>query len=160
MSNQKAPLPDADKAFVQQDPIVLLAMCVWGESRGEEQLPAKLGVACVVRNRVATHGRYGIGYSGVIVKPHQFSCFTPGDANYPKLLHPLLHGTQDTWEACYTAAYTVENGTQPDLTSGAVFYYSLPLTQPPTRKDGTLAWGSVEHTVTIGGLSFWKELLR
>lgn len=158
MTTEKAPLPDVAKAFAEQDPLVLLAICVWGESRGEP-LPAKLGVACVVRNRVAT-GRYGHGYAGVILKPYQFSCFTPGDANFPKLLHPLSHGTEETWDACFTAAYTVLNGSQPDVTDGAVFYYSLPLTQPPTHKNGTVAWGSVEHAVTLGGLSFWKELLR
>lgn len=152
------PLPDPDKPFAAQDPLVLLAVCNWGEARGEG-IEAKLGVSCVVRNRVKT-GRYGQGYAGVILKPHQFSSFTPGDPNYPKLLHPLLYEPEAIWNECYAAASAVYDGTQPDVTNGAVFYFSLPLTEPPKKKDGSCAWGRVEHTVTLDGLSFWKELLR
>lgn len=56
-----------------------------------------------------------------------------------------------------TAAHVVYWGSQSDTTQRAVFYYSRPLKAPPTKKDGTCAWGSVEHCVDIGGLSFWRE---
>lgn len=149
-------LPDPTKPFTSQDPVVLLACTVWGEARGEG-MDGKIAVACVVRNRVGKQGKYGWGFTGVILRPHQFSCFDAGDPNHDKLLEPLKHGTIDTWQACLTAAHVVYWGSQTDITGGACFYYSKPLTSPPRKHDGTLAWGSVAHCIDIGGLSFWRE---
>src|SRR5690349_18676751 len=91
--------PDPAKPLAEQDPCVLLAMCIFGEARGEEY-EAKVGVGCVVRNRVGHQGKYGHGYQGVILKPYQFSCFNHGDPNAPKLLHPLEHERPEIWHQC------------------------------------------------------------
>lgn len=157
MPNLVAPLPDPGVPLAAQDSCVLLAMCIFGEARGDIA-EAKVGVGCVVRNRVGLQGRYGHGFPGVILKPYQFSSFNDNDPNHSKLLRPLDHEKPEVWDACYTAAYITYWGSQRDITDGAVFYYSKPLKAPPRKKDGTLAWGSVEHTVDLGGLSFWKEL--
>lgn len=149
-------LPDPHLPFEHQHPLVLLAMCIWGEARGEG-MAAKIGVACVVRNRVGYQGKYGEGFSGVILKPYQFSSFNAKDPNRAKLLEPLDHDSVDVWQACLTAAHVVYWGSQSDTTHGAVFYYSRPLKAPPLKHDGTCAWGSVAHCVDIGWLSFWRE---
>lgn len=121
------PLPDSALPFDEQDECVLLAICIWGEARNQS-MQGKLGVACVVRNR-ALHGGYGFGYRGVILKPWQFSSFNLDDPNRGKLLNPTGHEPAEVWESCYTAAYLVRNGS-PDVTDGAVFYFSPPLTKP------------------------------
>lgn len=151
----EVPVPDPSKAFTEQDEVVLLACCIFGEARNQSTL-GKIGVACVVRNRVLT-GRFGHGYTGVILRPFQFSSFNGNDPNRAKLMEPLKHESAEVWASCYTAAYVVHAGSQPDITQGAVFYYSKPLKSPPMKKDGTCAWGSVASTVVIGGLSFWRE---
>lgn len=144
------PLPIPGKPFQDLDDLTLLACCIWGEARGEGA-EGKIGVGCVVRNRVNTAPKYGRGWNGVILKPWQFSSFNANDPNRDKLLTPLAHGTEETWRACYAAAATVYFGESPDVTNGAVFYFSRPLIAPPN------AWGNVQHTADIGGLHFYRE---
>lgn len=144
------PIPDPSKPFEQQDPLTLLAMCVWGESRGVND-QAKSAVGCVVRNRVGYMGKYGHGFPGVILKPYQFSSFNANDPNRAKLLYPVKEEGQAVWDACYAAAEGVYWGRTTDPTGNAVFYYSVPLTAPPR------AWGDVAPTVVIGGLHFYRE---
>lgn len=121
----------------------LLALCIWREARGEGMF-GRRGVGCTVRNRVG-HGGYGSGYSGVILKHYQFSSFNLSDPNSSKW---PADGTLD-WMGCLAEANEVLGGCD-DVTNGALFYFSQPLTQPPP------AWGAVIPTASIGHLSFWK----
>jgi N-acetylmuramoyl-L-alanine amidase len=148
-----APVPDPAKPFEAQDPCILLGMCIFGEARGESY-PAKLGVGCVVRNRMLAKGKYGQDYSGVILKPWQFSSFNENDPNRAKLLAPLEHDVESVWALCYSAALAVFCGGCEDATGGAVFYHDSSLLQAPR------AWGSVQHTVRIGRLQFYRENFR
>jgi spore germination cell wall hydrolase CwlJ-like protein len=145
-----APLPDPSKPFTAQDETVLLSMCIWGEARSCS-FAAKLGVANVVRNRMLD-GRYGgLSWTSVILHPWQFSSFSPADPNYPKLLRPTEYEPTGVWDACYFVANIMHKAQQPmDNTHGATFYFSAPLTYPPH------AWGSCEHTITIGPLHFYR----
>lgn len=146
----KAPLPDPSRAFAEQEPVILLAMAVFGESRGVS-MEAKLAVACTVRNRVQAK-TFGNDYVGVLLKPHQFDCFSAADPNSSKLLRPLDYEDVVTWEACFTAAYLVHGGSAADSTHGAVFYHSFPeATAPP-------AWGRVELTEQISPFWFFRPL--
>lgn len=146
-----APLPDPNKTFFGQAEDVLLACCIFGEARGES-LQAKIGVACVVRNRAHLNLRYmgGASFAGVILQPYQFSSFNFNDPNRGKLLRPLLHDPANVWAECYRAAVAVYHDDCADVTNGALFYFSPPLTEAPK------AWGNVSHTATIGHLQFYK----
>lgn len=145
------PLPDPNKRFFGQDPEVLLAMCIWGEARNQSY-DAKVGVGCVVRNRAQRNLRYmgGSSYSGVILQPYQFSSFNANDPNRDKLLRPLMHEPQSVWAECYRAAVAVYRENCADVTGGALFYFSPPLTEAPH------AWGSVMFTAKIQDLEFYK----
>lgn len=143
------PIPDPSLPIENQDPLTLLAMAIWAESRNQKTF-AKIGMASVVRNRVS-QGKYGQGLSGVILKPYQFSSFNHNDPNRIKMLTPVQHDGQHVWDECYWVAQGVSSGYLDDPTTGAVFYFSLPLTAPPH------AWGDVVQTCVIDGLSFYKE---
>jgi spore germination cell wall hydrolase CwlJ-like protein len=130
------PYADLDEAH-------LLALCIWREARGEGML-GRRGVGCVVRNR-ANHGGYGPGFAGVILKPYQFSSFNVTDPNSTRW---PTDGTID-WMGCVSEAHEVIMGCD-DVTNGALFYYSPPLTAPPH------AWGPVIATAHIGNLNFYK----
>lgn len=147
-----APLPNTSKPFSEQDPVVLAAMCAFGEARNQSD-EAKAGVLCVVRNRVKLARPYmgGKSWSGVILHEHQFDCFSKSDPNSRKLLNPLHFESEKVWEACYMAAFRVYTLGIPDSTKGAIFYFSTPIVEPPK------AWGSVEFAVQIDGLKFWRE---
>ena len=142
--------PDLKKPFNQQDSDVLLAMAIYGEARGES-FDTKLGVACVIKNRLRAghyyYKPYCNTYRGVILKPYQFSAFNRNNPNRKKL---YVNIGDIVYENCYLAGYLIKQNILGDRTGGAVFYFSKPLIIPPK------AWGDVEHTKTIGGLSFWK----
>lgn len=146
-------LPTSDKLLSDQTPLTLLACCVFGEARNQSR-DAQIGVACVVRNRVRLNRSYmgGSTWAGVLLKPYQFDCFLPAGPNYRKLLKPLDFESPSVWEACYEAANAVYSLGVPDITKGAIFYYSNPVTAPPR------AWGRVEFCVTLDGLHFYKPV--
>lgn len=128
----------------------LLALCIWREARGEGML-GRRGVGCVVRNRVNAGWLRNDTYQGVILHPYQFSSFNApprthiSDAN--ESLWPLDGDVN--WMGCLAEANDVLAGCD-DVTNGAMFYYSPPLSAPPK------AWGPVVATASIGRLAFWK----
>lgn len=122
----------------------ILALCCWREARGEG-LTGKRGVACVVRNRINANSFFGHDWHSVILKPYQFSSFNTNDPNSDK----WPADDDPSWIDCCDVAQMVIDGAQ-DVTNGALYYYSPPLTAPPP------AWGHVTATVTIGRLNFCK----
>ena len=118
-------LPNPELPIEKQDELILLAMLVWGESRGESD-DAKLAVANVVRNRVLAGIYGGDSWYSVILSPEQFSCFNSNERS--KLLEPLKWDSEKTWESCYNVAYSVYLGTAKDNTmydgKRATHYYS------------------------------------
>jgi spore germination cell wall hydrolase CwlJ-like protein len=152
-------LPDPNLPIEAQAEDVLLAMCIWGEARGQCDA-ARLGVANVVRNRVLNpRARYGAGWRGVILKPWQFSSFNADnpqtlrneeDVNRHKLLGPLKHAPKAVWESCFAIAAAVMAGTLEDNTSGATHYFDDSLKQPP-------GWAACYvPTVKHGSLNFFR----
>lgn len=133
------------------DPAQLLALCIWREARGES-IAAKYGVAWVIMNRCKMAPAQGFKHDvpGNILHPWAFSSFMEGDVNATKYPEP----TDPSWQDSLTVAESVTRTEDP--TNDAVFYFSLPLTSPPLKKDGTCAWGNVEHAASIGGLQFYR----
>jgi spore germination cell wall hydrolase CwlJ-like protein len=125
------------------DPVQLLALAIWRESRGES-LAAKLGVAWTIRNRCSMAPAQGFksDIAGNVLKPWAFSSFMQGDPNSVKYPAP----TDQSWLDSLAAAQAIEA----DPTMGAVFYYSAPRSQPPHE------WGAVEHSADIGNLHFFR----
>ena len=141
-------LPDPHRALHAQDEDVLLAMCIFGEARGESDA-AKLGVANVVRNRVRLGPHFGVGWRGVILKPAAFSCFRHRDPNRRKLLEPLSFEQRPIWETCSRIAREVYDETGPDNTTGATHYYDDSIAKP--------RWAHFyQPTVKIGRLNYYR----
>jgi len=125
-------------------PSVLAALCIWREA-SNQAYSAMLGVAFVLRNRITP----AHDLVHVITQHAQFSSMTiPGD---PNLVRWPQSG-DSAFAACCTAIETVFGGgtSVPDPTHGATFYYSPPLTTPPS------AWGPVVMTAVIDQLTFCK----
>ena len=148
-------LPDPTRAMEAQEEDLLLAMCVFGESRGQCD-EAKLGVANVVHTRMKDpRRRYGHGWSGVILRPLAFSCFNRMDANRKKLLCPLDWEKPEVWQACWEIARKVYEGTEPDNTQSATHYYDDSLVR---RGGHPPLWAErMSPTVKIGSLNFFRE---
>ena len=125
----------------------LLALTLWREARGEDY-DAKVGVGCVIRNRVRMAPAQGFrsNYLGNILKPYAFSSFNHNDPN--ATLFPMSTALPSWVECCKAAEAVMANCGDP--TSGAVFYFSPPVEYPPKE------WGNVIPTVKIGRLRFYK----
>lgn len=123
-----------------------MALCIWREARGESA-QGKTGVGCVLRNRAAISPREGFAKDivGNVVKPWAFSAFNANDPNASKW--PSVN--DPAWIESCDVADSVLAGCL-DVTAGAVFYYSPPLTTAPK------AWGNVVPAVKIGNLNFFK----
>lgn len=128
--------------------LILLAICIWRESRGEVYA-AKQGVACTILNRVNLPRWWGNSINGVILKPEQYSSFNHNDPNVSKWPAP----SDPAWADCVDVADKVLNGELADNTGGATSYFdnSLANNPPYWAKDG-----SNVKTLSIGNLNFWK----
>ena len=141
---------------------MLLALCIFGEARGESAA-AQRAVAQVVVNRAQfAHPVFGSRRDAdfaenlrrVILKPKQFSCFLTSDPNCAKLLHPLDWEHPETWQRCLeTAREALASRHQQDtLTLNSDHYFDQSI-QPPTWADPSRA------TVIIGRLRFYRLYL-
>ncbi len=126
-----------------ENPTKLLALCVWREARGEPA-EAKLGVVWTIKNRCLLAPAQGFKHDivGNVLHPWAFSSFMQGDPNSTKF--------PSQFDASWIDSLVAAESSFPDPVNGAVFYYSLPLTEPPR------AWGAVQHCATLGGLHFYK----
>lgn len=80
--------------LVSLPPVVVMALTVWGEARGESAAGQK-AVAWVIRNRVDNPGWWGRDLTGVCLKPYQFSCWNHNDPNYPRLVNEATRARPD-----------------------------------------------------------------
>ena len=157
-----AAVPDPALPPASQTPTVLLAMCLFGEARGEAE-SALRAVAQVVLNRAAHPqavfgSRAGLSFEEnlrrVILRPGQFSCFHPADVNYAKLLRPYEAEDTSVWERCLRCAkQALATWNQKDtLTSNSDHYFDDSI-QPPSWAD------PAKRTVKLGRLNFLRLYL-
>ena len=157
-----AAVPDPAAPPASQSPAVLLAMCLFGEARGEAEATLR-AVAQVVLNRAAhPHPVFGSRASltleenlrRVILRPGQFSCFHPSDVNYAKLLRPLEAEDAPVWERCLRCAEdALASWNQQDaLTSNSDHYFDDSI-QPPSWAD------PAKRTLKLGRLNFYRLYL-
>ncbi|MCZ6490047.1 MAG: cell wall hydrolase [Acidobacteria bacterium] len=163
-------IPDPDKPIAEQELVVLLAMCLFGEARGESDL-ARRAVAQLLLNRARNPRRvfgskpeadFTENLRRVILQPWQFSCFNPDDANRAKLLHPLDHEEPAVWERCLRCARQAlqagDYNAQPhadqrdELTANSDHYFDDSI-QPPSWAHPS------KQTVKIGRLNFYRLYL-
>jgi len=140
--------------YEQMLPVDLIALCIWREA-ANQNLSAKYGVGCSIRNRKKQAPKYGDGWCGVITRKWQFSSFNENDPNskkWPQEQDPAWLQTPDgrAWVDSYGCALSILEDDSIDITEGAVLYFSPPLTSPPAE------WGSVKHTTTLDKLQFFK----
>ncbi|MEI6558579.1 MAG: cell wall hydrolase [Rhodospirillaceae bacterium] len=132
--------------------IETLARTLWGEARTEPVRGIE-AVASVVLNRVAVAAErggwwWGDGILAVCRKPHQFRCWNPGGADYPRLL--TLRAGEPVFDTCLRVARRAVAGVLADATGGATHYHAL--TAHPLWAAGELP------TAEIGSLLFYRIL--
>jgi spore germination cell wall hydrolase CwlJ-like protein len=148
--------PDQTKPIEEQDEDVLLAMLVWGESRGEPEL-GQLAVAHVPltrqQNRLKNKKKYGNSLREIILTPFQFSCFLRSDPNRDKLLRPVESEGLARWAACWSTAVSALTGQSENPAPGATHYVVRRLWSRPTAVGRRSKWYE-EPCIKSGATSF------
>ena len=169
--------PDPALPHAEQPGLVLAALTLIGEARGEKAL-GKRGVLWCIKNRrriarefVAKKGRthplFGDGsLASCVLKKYQFSCWLPHDPNLRLLSETVEKAGENlgaAWSVYYALAVKVEEETAlQDPTFGATHYCTLEL----WNKDDPKAWfgnaeiesGRTKETVTLGNHVFAKAV--
>mgnify|MGYP001564266304 CR=1 FL=1 len=153
---------DLNKIFISLPATSILALCAYGEARGEGPEGIK-AVLNVMNNRVVHRGwfiekeiaKLSSDYHGVILKPFQFSCFLPKDPNREKLLtmaNSIINATADNsaFVLCLDLSVKMIQGVLEDNTLGALYYHTKQI--HPKWAD------SFVKTVEIGNQIFYKEV--
>ena len=174
MTDAEIVKPDPSLPHAEQPGLVLAALTLYGEARGEKVL-GKKAVLWTIKNRrriarefVAKRGRahplFGDGsLASCVLKKYQFSCWLSNDPN----LHVLSQIVETegesmgsgAWAVYYALALKVEaEGPEKDPTFGATHY----CTKDIWEKEHTLAWygqpqiedGITQERVQIGNHVF------
>lgn len=145
--------PDINACFRTLTDTQLMALCIYGEARGES-LAGKIAVAHTIMNRVKLPKWWGRTIQDVILKPKQFSCFNDGSKN-----RLTLRAIAADWDRafqrnrvlreCYLVAEGVIEGDIRDNTDGATHYNTI---------DCDPSWDdAMVRTDVIGNHEFYKE---
>lgn len=132
---------------------IVLALCIWGESRSEP-LTGQVAVACVVRNRLKRAADRSARWRDVCLAPSQFSCFNADDPNAGPIARAAVNlmtslPTPELHQALWVADGAM-SGAAKDTSNGSTHYLTTALLKsaPPMWAKG--------HTVlaVIGAHSF------
>jgi N-acetylmuramoyl-L-alanine amidase len=136
-------------------PVSIVALTLWGEARGEP-IEGRIGVACVIRNRVRAHTWFGDGYDGVCLAPQQFSCWNAADPNCRKLF--VLAAGRERWlddpllaETLWIAEGVV-TGRIGDRVGDATHYHAASMLVPPAWTEGARRVGRVGGHLFFAGV--------
>lgn len=114
----------------------VVAKTIWGEARGEGDIGMQ-AVANAIRNRVNSGTTWwGHDFRTVCLKPFQFSCWLRSDPNRPLLL--IANNQDHGYPEAMDIANRAMDGSLPDLTDGAVNYFSTSMPRAPAWADGKI----------------------
>jgi len=121
----KIPVPGL--AIEQQSEDIVVAMCLWGEARGEGPL-GMLAVANVLTNRATKHDT---SVKAIALQPRQFSTFNADDPNRAHLVD-AWKVDPGSWGMAIGVATLSLHGLVKDSTEGALNYLTASLHDSPS----------------------------
>jgi len=123
--------PDPSKPPAEQQPVVLGALTVLGEARGESDV-GKAAIAHVIVNRMA---KKNASMSDTTLAKWQFSCWNANDPNAKFLSDTIAAEAKNIplglWVACLTAMNDAMTGKSGDVTQKATHYCTLTMAGKP-----------------------------
>ncbi|MBT9151251.1 MAG: hypothetical protein DDT40_01439 [candidate division WS2 bacterium] len=154
------------KPFFRLTPLQLIALCAFGEARGEGREGMHAVINVIHNRRMHPVRRFGdmviyretnSAYHAVILRKKQFCVFNFGNLNRPILLRlsdPDVFEKEIINNRALRTAMEVcrelEAGTLRDITLGSDHFHATWMRKPP-------AWGIMVHRITIGRHIFYSE---
>ena len=112
-----------------------LSLTIWGEARGEP-IEGKIGVACVMRNRLNSHYRGAQTYVDVCMAHAQFSAWTDEAAQMATELERLEGSHPDpSLMLCAEVASAIMQNLIPSNVQNANHYYAISISPPAWAID-------------------------
>ena len=122
----------------------LATLTIRGEADAED-MPTKIGVAEVIRNRMLHHYHSDGTVAGTVLSPDQFDCWWWKDPNLQRILTSCVDAHFDDAAAAWHAALTAS-----DTVHGALLYVNTDYQPQPV-------WATPDRLLaTLGKLSFYK----
>jgi hypothetical protein len=137
-------------------PLILAAICIWREARGES-VEARRGIFWCIQNRVAAkrfppHATPSL--VATILQPWQFSSFNANDPNSVKFPNPA---NALDWQAFLECCEIVETPGD-DPTAGALFYESFDIDEKLATARAKDPWfAENKMTIKISAVRFYRE---
>jgi RHS repeat-associated protein len=139
------------------DQIFLVARLIYGEAAGQPYI-GKIGIAWVVRNRIAKRSReFGLNLQQVVTRRWAFEAVTRNSPRYQESAQGLaLSGLEKSeFVASLAAAELVLNGNVVDPTGGALWYMTPAAAETDEFWSGRIESGEVVQSAEIGGHLFF-----
>ena len=124
------------------NPLDIMSRTVYGEARGEGK-DGWVAVAWVIKNRASKPGWWGHDVISVCLKPMQFDCWNSNDPNSSAVAS--VDSSNSVFAAITAVCDDVINGTIPDPTHGATYYYVTGMHHPPAWANGKTPCAVIGH---------------
>jgi hypothetical protein len=151
-------LPFPGKELVEQGDDILLTSLIFLKARNDIK-QAKIGIGCVVRNRVNNPRWWGKNYKQIAYSLTEFFRLSEQEKNL--VLFPVSNNINDKWDECYLIAKGILDNTIQDITYNSDFFF--------TTSEKLPGWLSSKHrhnTVsqwyvsTMGEIQFYRVELK
>jgi hypothetical protein len=142
-------LPFPGKTLSEQEDDILLTSLIFLKARND--IPqAKIGIGCVVRNRVNNPRWWGRNYRQVILSLADLPRLSNRETD--AVLNPVKNGLNEKWDECYLVAKKILDNAIQDITYNSdYFFLTSDLIQKTPRQ-----W----YVCTIGNVQFYRVELK
>lgn len=148
-------LPFPGKSLSEQEDDILLTSIIFLRTRDDIK-QARIGVGCVIRNRVNNSRWWGKNYKQVILPLAEF--YKLSEKEEFDFLYPIESDVNEKWNECYLIADGILNNSIPDNTFNSDFFFlnseKLPewLRWRVKKKQESLRW----YVCTLGNIQFFR----
>lgn len=125
------------------DPVDILARTIWGEARNQGRIGME-AVASVIMHRAQNPRWWGTDVVSCCQKPHQFSCWNPGDPNRIKMLR--VTEQDPAFATALAVARDALAERLADRTQGADSYANLGICSPAWAESNKMTCKIGDHT--------------
>jgi len=146
-------LPFPGKMFEEQDEEILLTSLIFLKARNDIK-QAKIGIGCVIRNRVNNPRWWGRSYKQVTLPLTDH--FRLSQEEKDLVFYPVRNNINEKWDECYLISKGILNNLIPDNTFNSDYFFTKSEKLPGwlNRKF----WKNPPHwyVCTMGDIQFYR----
>ena len=151
-------LPFPGKKLDEQEDDILLASLIFLKSRDDIE-QTRIGIGCVVRNRVNNPRWWGRNYRQVIVP--LLDLYILSEQEKDLVLNPIKNDVNEKWDNCYLVAKGILNNTIQDITFNSDYFF-LTSEKLPSWLNSRLRPHTISqwYVCSMGNIQFYRVELK